>query len=101
MKDATDYFREIPPNALSPLVAEMGLRFIFMVLFVLLSFLGLGVQPPEADWGDHKENKDGIVYGNGAVGRQLRLQRWRFLSISWLTGSSTARQAWDVVAEKA
>ena len=58
-------FREILPNALSPLVAEMGLRFIFMVLFVsTLSFLGLGVQPPEADWGDIvKENKEGIVYG--------------------------------------
>ncbi|SPF78821.1 putative D,D-dipeptide transport system permease protein DdpC [Aliiroseovarius pelagivivens] len=58
-------FREIMPNALSPLVAEMGLRFIFAVLFVsTLSFLGLGVQPPNADWGGIvKENKDGIVYG--------------------------------------
>lgn len=58
-------FREILPNALSPLVAEMGLRFIFMVLFVsTLSFLGLGVQPPAADWGGIvKENRDGIIYG--------------------------------------
>jgi peptide/nickel transport system permease protein len=58
-------FREILPNALSPLVAEMGLRFIFMVLFIsTLSFLGLGVQPPLADWGGIvKENKDGIVWG--------------------------------------
>lgn len=62
-------FREILPNALSPLVAEMGLRFIFMVLFVsTLSFLGLGVQPPAADWGGIvKENKEGIVYGIGAA----------------------------------
>jgi peptide/nickel transport system permease protein len=62
-------FREILPNALSPLVAEMGLRFIFMVLFVsTLSFLGLGVQPPAADWGGIvKENKDGIVWGIGAA----------------------------------
>ncbi|TRW99478.1 ABC transporter permease [Paracoccus sp. M683] len=62
-------FREILPNALSPLVAEMGLRFIFIVLFVsTLSFLGLGVQPPAADWGGIvKENKDGIVYGIGAA----------------------------------
>ena len=62
-------FREILPNALSPLVAEMGLRFIFMVLFVsTLSFLGLGVQPPEADWGGIvKENADGIIYGIGAA----------------------------------
>jgi peptide/nickel transport system permease protein len=58
-------FREILPNALSPLVAELGLRFIFMVLFLSsLSFLGLGVQPPEADWGGMvKENKEGIVFG--------------------------------------
>ncbi len=62
-------FREILPNALSPLVAEMGLRFIFAVLFIsTLSFLGLGVQPPLADWGGIvKENKDGIVYGIGAA----------------------------------
>lgn len=58
-------FREILPNALSPLVSELGLRFIFAVLFLsALSFLGLGVQPPEADWGGMvKENKDGIVFG--------------------------------------
>ncbi|MBZ0165146.1 MAG: ABC transporter permease [Notoacmeibacter sp.] len=58
-------FREILPNALSPLVAELGLRFIFAVLFLsALSFLGLGIQPPEADWGGMvKENKDGIVFG--------------------------------------
>ncbi|MFN7053471.1 MAG: ABC transporter permease [Gemmobacter sp.] len=64
-KQAWIIFREILPNALSPLVAEMGLRFIFAVLFIsTLSFLGLGVQPPMADWGGIvKENKEGIVYG--------------------------------------
>jgi len=58
-------FREILPNAVSPLVSEMGLRFIFAVLFIsTLSFLGLGVQPPLADWGGIvKENREGIVYG--------------------------------------
>lgn len=62
-------FREILPNALSPLVAEMGLRFIFMVLFIsTLSFLGIGVQPPLADWGGIvKENKEGINFGIGAA----------------------------------
>ena len=44
--------REILPNALPPLAAEFGLRFCFAFLFVAaLSFLGLGVQPPDADWG--------------------------------------------------
>ena len=58
-------FREILPNALTPLVAELGLRFIFAVLFLSsLSFLGLGVQPPEADWGSMvRENRQGIVFG--------------------------------------
>jgi peptide/nickel transport system permease protein len=45
-------WREILPNALPPLLAEFGLRFCFNVLFISsLSFLGLGVQPPAADWG--------------------------------------------------
>lgn len=58
-------FHEILPNALSPLIAEFGLRFAFAVLFLsALSFLGLGIQPPAADWGGMvKENKDGIVFG--------------------------------------
>ncbi len=62
-------FREILPNALSPLVAEFGLRFIFAVLFIsTLSFLGLGIQPPLADWGGMvKENKDGLIYGKTAA----------------------------------
>ncbi len=61
--------REILPNALSPLVAELGLRFIFAVLFLsTLSFLGLGVQPPATDWGGMvKENKEGIIFGIGAA----------------------------------
>ena len=58
-------FREILPNALSPLVAELGLRFIFAILFIsTLSFLGLGLGPSDPDWGGIvKENRDGIVYG--------------------------------------
>ncbi|MCB6178483.1 ABC transporter permease [Rhodobacter sp. Har01] len=62
-------FREILPNALSPLVAEFGLRFIFAVLFIsTLSFLGLGVQPPLSDWGGMvKENKDGLIFGKPAA----------------------------------
>lgn len=44
--------REILPNAMAPLIAEFGLRFSFTFLFIAaLSFLGLGVQPPLADWG--------------------------------------------------
>lgn len=45
-------FREILPNAYAPLLAEFGLRFCFVFLTIAaLSFLGLGIQPPLADWG--------------------------------------------------
>jgi peptide/nickel transport system permease protein len=44
--------REVLPNALPPLITEFGLRFCFAFLFIAaLSFLGLGIQPPLADWG--------------------------------------------------
>ena len=44
--------REILPNSTAPLVAEFGLEFCFVFLLVAgLSFLGLGIQPPTADWG--------------------------------------------------
>ncbi len=44
--------REVLPNASAPLIAEFGLRFCFVFLFIsALSFLGLGLQPPTADWG--------------------------------------------------
>jgi peptide/nickel transport system permease protein len=57
--------REILPNALPPLVAEFGLRFCFVFLFIAgLSFLGLGIQPPTADWGSMvKENAGAITFG--------------------------------------
>jgi peptide/nickel transport system permease protein len=57
--------KEILPNALPPLVAEFGLRFCFVFLFIAaLSFLGLGIQPPTADWGGMvRENAGAITFG--------------------------------------
>lgn len=44
--------KEIWPNAAMPLISDFGLRLIYVILFVSsLSFLGMGVQPPQADWG--------------------------------------------------
>ncbi len=44
-------FREILPNISSPLIIEFGLRFIFIIFTISsLSFLGIGIQPPSADW---------------------------------------------------
>jgi peptide/nickel transport system permease protein len=60
--------REILPNAIPPLVAEFGLRFCFTFLFIAaLSFLGLGIQPPYADWGSMvREYRDMISIGAAA-----------------------------------
>jgi peptide/nickel transport system permease protein len=56
---------EMLPNAMPPLVAEFGLRFCFVFLFIAaLSFLGLGIQPPMADWGGMvRENAGAITFG--------------------------------------
>lgn len=58
--------REILPNILAPLVAEFGLRFCFVFLMIsALSFLGLGIQPPTADWGSMvRDNATLITYGD-------------------------------------
>jgi peptide/nickel transport system permease protein len=61
--------REIWPNSIRPLAAEFGLRLTFSVLLVSsLSFLGLGVPPPAADWGGMvRENLGGLYYGAWGV----------------------------------
>ena len=58
--------REILPNILPPLIAEFGLRFCFVFLGIAaLSFLGVGIQPPTADWGSMvRENATLISYGD-------------------------------------
>jgi len=57
--------KEILPNSLAPLIAEFGLEFCFVFLLVAgLSFLGLGIQPPTADWGSMvRENATLISFG--------------------------------------
>ncbi len=59
-------FREVLPNILAPLIAEFGLRFCFVFLTIAaLSFLGLGIQPPTADWGSMvRDNASLITYGD-------------------------------------
>lgn len=57
--------KEILPNAVPPLLAEFGMRFCFTFLFIAgLSFLGLGIQPPWADWGSMvRDNAQAINFG--------------------------------------
>lgn len=56
--------REILPNIMPPLIAEFGLRFCFVFLTIAaLSFLGVGIQPPTADWGSMvRENASLIMF---------------------------------------
>ena len=51
-RTAAILFREVLPNIVSPTVADYALRITYGVIFIAtLNFLGLGVQPPKADWG--------------------------------------------------
>lgn len=61
--------RDILPNMIHPMMADFGLRFVYNVLMLSgLSFLGLGVQPPNADWGSLvRENLSGLASGAPAV----------------------------------
>jgi len=72
--------REILPNALPPMISEFGLRFCFNFLFVAgLSFLGLGIQPPFADWG-------GMVRENGrAISFGIPAPLWPAMAIAIMT----------------
>lgn len=58
--------KEILPNSSAPLIAEFGLEFCFVFLLIAgLSFLGLGIQPPTADWGSMvRENATLISFGD-------------------------------------
>ena len=59
--------REILPNIAGPMLADLGLRFVYIVLLLAsLSFLGLGVQPPMADWGSLVRENIGALADGGA-----------------------------------
>jgi peptide/nickel transport system permease protein len=54
---------EIAPNISAPILVEFGLRLTFSIGAIAgLGFLGLGLQPPRADWGLMiNENRVGLV----------------------------------------
>ena len=68
------------PTSIGPMLADFGLRFVYVVLLLAsLSFLGLGIQPPDADWGS-------LVRENiGALPRRRRRCSCLSLAIASLT----------------
>ena len=44
--------KQVVPNAISPLIVDITMNIGGSILFVaMLSFLGLGIQPPTPEWG--------------------------------------------------
>lgn len=73
--------QEVLPNALHPLAAEFGLRFSFTLLFIAtLSFLGFGVQPPQADWGV-MVRENALMIGFGGIAPLLPAAALALLTI--------------------
>ena len=74
--------REVLPNAAMPLATDFGLRLVFVILFISsLSFLGLGVPPPIADWGSMvRENLPGL--GNGFFPREGTINAGALASVA-------------------
>lgn len=93
-------YREILPNSIRPLAAEYGLRVTYATLFISgLSFLGLGIQPPDADWGGLvRENMSAMQIGvmlpvlapAGAIGIFAVALN---LVIDWIDENSLERQS--------
>src|SRR5262249_7940281 len=68
-------WRHVVPHALTPLIVQASLGVAFAILAeASLSFLGLGIQPPQASWGSminagrgYLQQAPWIVFGPGAA----------------------------------
>ena len=84
-----------------PLAAEFGLRMAYAILLLsALSFLGLGIQPPMADWGAMvRENMSGLYYGGWAVLMPATAIALLVIGINLLVDSLLAQAHRDVSKE--
>ena len=94
-------WNEVLPNAFVPLSTDFGLRYTFSILLLsALSFLGLGVQPPFADWGSMvKDNMIGLFVGAAAVLLPALAIFTVTLSINFLVDWNLARAQKDISDE--
>lgn len=53
---------EVFPNILPLILSELGMRFCFIFLSIAaLSFLGVGIQPPKAEWGSMVRDNAALI----------------------------------------
>jgi peptide/nickel transport system permease protein len=92
--------REILPNIVAPITADAGLRFTYSIILVAsVNFLGLGLQPPAADWGLMvSENRGGLTLNPYAVLSPALLIALLTIAIN-LTGDAIARSLGVSTAE--
>ncbi len=92
---------EVLPNAFGPLATDLGLRFTYSILLLSsLSFLGLGVQPPTADWGMMvRENLTGLYFGAPAALLSALAIFSVTLSVNHLVDLSLARRNREISDE--
>ena len=84
--------REILPNIVGPLMADVGLRFTYAIILVAsVNFLGLGLQPPAADWAlIISENRSGLTLNPWVILVPAALISLLTISVN-LVGDAVAR----------
>jgi peptide/nickel transport system permease protein len=84
--------REILPNIVGALMADVGLRFTYAIILVAsVNFLGLGLQPPDADWAlIISENRSGLTLNPWVILVPATLISVLTISVS-LVGDAVAR----------
>jgi peptide/nickel transport system permease protein len=84
--------REILPNIVGPIMADAGLRFTYAIILVAsVNFLGLGLQPPAADWAlIISENRNGLTLNPYVILVPAALIGLLTISVN-LVGDSIAR----------
>lgn len=84
--------RELLPNIVGPVAADVGLRFTYSIILVAsVNFLGLGLQPPAADWAlIISENRSGLDLNPYVILAPALLIALLTISVS-LVGDAVAR----------
>ena len=85
--------RELLPNIVPTIAADVGLRLTYAIILVAsVNFLGLGLQPPDADWGLMvSENRSGLNLNPLAVLAPATMIALLTIAVN-MVGDAVARQ---------